>query len=166
MTAGEIVLMLDLQPHPEGGYYREVYRSGVILEKNCLPDGFPGSRSASTSIYYLLGREDFSAFHRIRSDEIWHFYSGGDLVIHSLEPGGRYMRQVLGSHLSKGARFQVVVPAGAWFAAEPEAGTEYTLAGCTVAPGFDYEDFELARKEALAKEFPLHRELIQRLCRI
>ena len=165
MTVKQIVQTLELQPHPEGGFYREVYRSNGTLDQNCLNDNFSGKRNYSTSIYYLLERGDFSAFHRISSDEIWHHYLGGDLLIHSLDKNGNYTRHVLGSAIGDGAVLQVVIPARHWFASEPAPGTEFILAGCTVSPGFDFQDFELADKTTLLKQFPDQAELIRRLCR-
>ena len=165
MTVKEIVQLLGLQPHPEGGFYKEVYRSEGVIEGDCLPGSFHGTRNFSTSIYYLLQRNDFSAFHRIKSDEIWHYHAGGSLLIHSIDQDGNYQCKKLGADLSEGAAFQVVIPAGHWFASEPTADSEFILAGCTVAPGFDFEDFELAEKNRILQQFPEHREIINRLCR-
>lgn len=165
MTAEDFVRHLQLQPHPEGGFYKETYRSAGVIPAACLPGSFPGDRSYSTAIYYLLQRGDFSSFHRIRSDEGWHFYAGGTLLVHILEEGGRYSCARLGGRVEAGERFQLVVPAGAWFAAETAPGTSFALAGCTVAPGFDFADFELATKEQLKKSFPAHEALVERLCR-
>jgi uncharacterized protein len=165
MTVQEIVQLLNLQPHPEGGYYKEVYRSEGLIEEACLPDNFQGKRSFSTSIYYLLQKGDFSAFHRIKSDEHWHYYYGGNVLIHVLYPDGSYQCKLLGSNIANGAAFQLVIPAGTWFAAEPAPGNDFTLAGCTVAPGFDFADFELANKNELMQQYPNYQELIRRLCR-
>lgn len=157
--ASDLIRSLSLQPHPEGGFYRETYRSALRL---ATPgEQFSGPRSAATAIYYLLQHGDFSAFHRIRSDEMWHFYEGDPLVIHVLDAGAapdyRSMR------LGDGECYQAVVPAGAWFAAEPEG--DFSLVGCTVAPGFDFEDFEMARRQDLLAEFPGRAELVERLTR-
>jgi predicted cupin superfamily sugar epimerase len=165
MTAERLIQHLQLKPHPEGGFYREVYRSAGTIDAACLQPVFDGSRHYATSIYYLLQRGDFSAFHRIRSDEIWHFYAGGTLWLHLVDKDARYQRLQLGNTLTEDTEFQVVMPAGVWFSAEPAPGTLFTLAGCTVAPGFDFRDFEMADKEKLSLEFPQHREIIQRLCR-
>lgn len=158
MTANEIIQSLQLAPHPEGGWYKEVYRSTGTLPV------FGGERSYCTSIYYLLQAGDFSAFHRIKSDELWHFYAGGSLILHMLNKDG-YRNKQLGVDLRNGKAFQVLMPAGCWFAAEPAPGTDFTLSGCTVSPGFDFRDFEMANKKALLKEFPEKEELIMRLCR-
>ncbi|WP_240410139.1 cupin domain-containing protein [Flavisolibacter nicotianae] len=131
-----------------------------------MPQGFGGDRNYATSIYYLLQRGDFSAFHRIQSDEIWHFYTGGHLSLHLIDQQGHYERHTLGDAPGSGAQFQVVMPAGVWFAAEPAPGTDFTLAGCTVSPGFDFRDFELAHKDTLREQYPVHSEIIERLCRL
>ncbi len=165
MTVHQLVQLLNLQPHPEGGYYREIYRSEGTIQQTCLPDRFHGNRSYSTSIYYLLQKGDFSAFHRIKSDEIWHYHLGGQALIHILDPKGNYQCKVLGNDIANGASFQVIIPAGYWFAAEPAPGNDFTLAGCTVAPGFDFTDFELANKKDLLQQYPNFHDLINRLCR-
>ena len=165
MTAEEIIQHLALQPHPEGGYYKEVYRSGGTIDEDCLPQTFGGSRHYSTSIYYLLQKGDYSAFHRIKSDEIWHFYAGGNLLLYLLSDDGTHQTVTLGNTITEGATFQFVMPAGVWFAAEPAPGTAFALAGCTVSPGFDFRDFELADGPSLAKVFPERRDTILRLCR-
>lgn len=165
MTAEQIIRHLDLQPHPEGGFYKEVYRSAGTINADCLAPVFDGSRPYATSIYYLLQSGDFSAFHRIKSDELWHFYAGGNLLLHMLDKDGRYHYFTLGNSLTEKTQFHLVMPAGVWFAAEPAPGTAFTLAGCTVAPGFDFRDFEMADGETLARMFPQHHQIIQRLCR-
>ena len=164
MTAQHYIEHLELLPHPEGGYYKESYRSTGTLAASCLP-GFGGDRSFSTAIYFLLQQGDFSAFHRIKSDECWHFYEGGNLLIHVLQQNGEYVCKRLGRNLGEGELLQVVVPAGAWFASEPAPGSTFVLVGCTVAPGFDFEDFEMAREENLLPSYPSYEALIKRLCR-
>jgi predicted cupin superfamily sugar epimerase len=165
MTVHQLVRLLNLQPHPEGGYYREIYRSERSIHQTCLPDSFQGHRSFSTSIYYLLQKGNFSAFHRIKSDEIWHYHLGGQVLIHVLDLKGNYQCKILGNNITEGAAFQVIIPAGTWFAAEPAPGNDFTLAGCTVAPGFDFADFELANKKELLQQYPNYQDLISRLCR-
>ncbi len=156
---------LALQPHPEGGYYKETYRAAENIPANSLPSRFTGNRSFSTSIYYLLQQGDYSAFHRIKSDECWHFYAGETLLIHVIEDDGTYNCVQLGSAIDKGETFQFVVPATAWFAAEPAGNSAFTLVGCTVAPGFDFKDFEMADKRSLLSAYPGYKEIINRLCR-
>ena len=165
MTARYYIGHLQLKSHPEGGFYRETYRSAGTIAKGCLPKNFQGDRSFSTAIYFLLQESDFSAFHRIKSDECWHFYEGVTLLIHVLQQNGSYSCARLGRNIQEGETFQYVVPAGAWFASEPAASSFFALVGCTVAPGFDFADFEMAKKENLLAQFPEHSMLINRLCR-
>lgn len=144
-----MIRRLGLRPHPEGGFYGETFRSPLLLT---LPDG--RGRHASTAIHYLLPPGAWSAWHRVRSDEVWHHYDGGALMLYRLGmPVARLDR----------ATPQAVVPAGVWQAAEPVEAA--VLCGCTVAPGFDFEDFELGSAEALAAEFPQETALIRRLAR-
>jgi uncharacterized protein len=164
-TAEELVNCLQLKRHPEGGYYKETYRSEGTISNSCLPDGFQGDRPFSTAIYYLLHQGDFSAFHRIRSDECWHFYAGGTLLIHVIEESGVYQCVRLGAAVAEGEAFQYVVPARAWFAAIPARDASFSLVGCTVAPGFDFLDFEMADRTALLRMYPQHLAVIQQLTR-
>jgi predicted cupin superfamily sugar epimerase len=156
---------LRLIAHPEGGYYRQTYRSSMILAKGALPARFTGPRSVSTAIYFLLQGDDFSAFHRLRSDELWHFYAGGPLLVHVIEEDGRYSEIQLGSDADAAQTPQAVVKAGCWFASRLRNPDSFALVGCTVAPGFDFEDFELAKRSELTRIYPQHRDLIERLTR-
>jgi predicted cupin superfamily sugar epimerase len=165
MTVHQYIEYLQLQPHPEGGYFKETYRAEGIISKACLPNQIGGDRSFSTAIYFLLQQGDFSAFHKIKSDECWHFYEGGTLLIHVLGQSGEYSCTRLGRNIQEGEKLQFVVPAGAWFASEPASSTFFALVGCTVAPGFEFADFEMAKKESLLQQFPEHELLINRLCR-
>jgi predicted cupin superfamily sugar epimerase len=144
-----VVRRLGLQPHPEGGYYRETFRSPLRI---ALPDG--RVRAASTAIHFLLPAGSWSTWHRVRSDEVWHHYDGAPLRLHRLG-----LEPVLLDRRTP----QAVVPAGVWQAAEPEGGA--ALCGCTVAPGFDFEDFALGSADSLAAEFPEAASLIRRLAR-
>lgn len=164
-TGNQIKAHFGMRPHPEGGWYCSNYVAGESIPAQGLPPRFGGPRPISTSIYFLLEAWSFSAFHRIKSDEIWHFYAGGDLCLHIISPAGELNTVVLGTDFRSGRYFQWVVPAGFWFAAEPAPETEFSLVGCTVAPGFDFNDFELARAQTLAKEFPQHQKIIERLSR-
>ena len=157
---------LNLVKHPEGGYYVRTYFAREWIDREHLPQRFAGSRPFSTAIYYLLPGDDFSAFHRIQSDEMWHFYAGTSLTLHVLETDGRLSRKLLGADVERGESFQQLVEAGCWFAASVRDTTSYSLVGCTVAPGFNYEDFEFAEREALVAQFPEHRELIERFTRV
>jgi predicted cupin superfamily sugar epimerase len=156
---------LKLEPHPEGGYYRQTYKSDLILPRNSLPEAFSGPRVVSTAIYFLLEGHNFSAFHRLRSDELWHFYAGSSLAIHVIEPDGRYSEIFLGSNPEKQEAFQAVVKAGCWFASSLKDGKGFALVGCTVSPGFDFEDFEMAKRAKLIRAYPQHRGQIEHLTR-
>ncbi|MCE1189644.1 MAG: cupin domain-containing protein [Ignavibacteria bacterium] len=163
-TAEHFIKTLDLQRHPEGGYYREIYRSNLEIPQTALPVSFSGARNCSTAIYYLLQKGDFSAFHKISSDELWHFYFGDTILIHVLDERG-YTLHRLGLSSEKGEYPVVVVPAGSWFAAELASQTGFALMGCTVAPGFDFADFRMAEREQLVKEFSPSADIIGRLTR-
>jgi predicted cupin superfamily sugar epimerase len=156
MTAQDIIRHLHLAPHPEGGYYRETYRSAQTLE---TAEAQP--RNVSTAIYYLLENEDKSHFHRIKSDELWFFHQGQALEI-ILLTDGQPTRIVLGSNFANGELPQAVIPANTWFAAHLQHSAGYALVSCTVAPGFDFMDFELAERAALLTEFPQWPELVER----
>ncbi|MGC4092231.1 MAG: cupin domain-containing protein [Polyangiaceae bacterium] len=161
MTAEEVIRTLSLRPHPEGGHYAEVFRAqGELTSAQ-----HRGPRRASTAIYFLLASHEFSAFHRVRSDELWHHYAGDALELTLLdEQGAQTLR--LGSDLSHGERPLGVVPAGVWQAARPAPGSHgYALCGCTVAPGFEFEDFEMPSRAALLALLPAHRERIVSLTR-
>ncbi|HWI91030.1 MAG TPA: cupin domain-containing protein [Flavisolibacter sp.] len=165
MTAEYFAKHLQLQPHPEGGFFKETYRSSGIISSEYLSSDFSGDRNYSTAIYFLLRKGDFSAFHRIASDECWHFYEGGTLLVHVIDQEGKYSCICLGRKIHEGETYQFVVPANCWFASEPAPGTEFTLVGCTVAPGFDFADFEMAVEKTLINQFPQHQSIIERLCR-
>jgi predicted cupin superfamily sugar epimerase len=156
---------LQLTRHVEGGAFREVYRSELEIPRQSLPLFFQGDRNASTHIFFLLTDGQFSAFHRIAADELWHFYSGDPLEVFEITHSGRLVTHRLGADPEKGESFFSVVSAGSWFASAVAEGGDYTLVGCTVAPGFDFADFELADGEALASQYPAHAGLIRRLTR-
>ncbi|MCZ4407279.1 cupin domain-containing protein [Cryomorphaceae bacterium 1068] len=158
----DLVNQLHLLPHPEGGYYRETYRSDLShLPPNAL--GIEEERNISTAIYFLLTGGNFSAFHRIKQDELWHHYMGDAIAVHTISPEGEYQKLLLGKDLAKGELPQHLVKGGTWFASESLG--EYSLAGCTVAPGFDFADFELPPQEELLDLFPQHCSEIERLTR-
>lgn len=163
--AEKIAKKLQLEPHPEGGYFKETYRSHGFIKKDSLDDDFSGERNYSTSIYFLLTSDVFSAFHRIKQDEIWHFYKGTPIRLHIISNEGHYSNIIIGNHLEKGERPQYVVNAKDWFAAEVIDPCSYTLLGCTVSPGFDFKDFELAERKSLIAKFPQHSFIIERLTR-
>lgn len=154
---------LKLERHPEGGAYARVYTSGLLLKQISLPKGFKGTRPVCTHIYYLLQQNEFSAFHRIRSDELWHFYDGDALKIYELDKDGSLTEHVLGLEIEDGQIPFCVIKTGNWFAAELLPNSDYALVGCTVSPGFDFGEFELAEKEKLILQYTQHKELIRRL---
>jgi len=156
---------LRLAPHPEGGWFVQTYRSAESVRDGQLPHRFEGDRVFSTAIYYLLEGKEFSAFHRIKSDEVWHFYAGGSLTLYVTEGQGRLVQKKLGRDPEKGESFQAIVEAGSWFGAALDDPKSYALVGCTVAPGFEYADFELADRSRLLAEYPEHRKIIERLTR-
>ena len=145
--ASEIVTRFGLIPHPEGGYYKETYRSAETVLHTGLPERFTGDRAFSTAIYFLLEKGNFSAFHKIKSDECWHFYAGQTLLIHIVHLNGKLETIQLGSDWMRGETFQYVVPANCWFASEPAQYTDYAFTGCTVAPGFEFADFSFLRDD-------------------
>jgi hypothetical protein len=164
-TAQYWIDRLNLIPHPEGGYYRETYRSELSLAREALPPQFTGPRLVSTAIYFLLQGNNFSAFHRLRSDELWHFYSGSPITVHVIEPEGSHSELHLGCDPDAGEMLQAVVKAGRWFASQVRDPNTFALAGCTVSPGFDFADFELGKRSDLVELYPQHRALIERLSR-
>lgn len=152
-----------MQAHPEGGYFVETYRAAETIPQQALPARFSGDRNFSTGIYFLLETHHFSALHRIQADELWHFYAGGPLNVYVIHPAGQLEIIRLGNNPEQGEVFQAVVPAGCWFGSKPADGTAYSLVGCTVAPGFDFADFELADRTVLSQQYPQHREVIEQL---
>ena len=150
---------LNLQPHPEGGFYRETYRSVENIQVCGLPSRFASPRSFSTAIYFLLRSQDISLFHRIKSDELWHFHYGSSLNLYVFQNSNISIFK-LGGNLEEGDSLQVVIPANCWFGAKVGSPDTYTLSTCTVAPGFDFKDFEIADQQNLLKEFPEHTQII------
>lgn len=163
------ICCLDLQPHVEGGYFRQIYKANdkVIPEHSRYAGQ---NRSAGTSIYYLLSENNYSAWHRLLSDEIWHYYDGAPTRIHLVNLEGKYQTLLLGNPLrQQEASLQVVIQAGCWFAAEVSDKTSFCLAGCAVFPGFEYKDFELANSDdidAIVKQCPEQEDIIRRLAPI
>ena len=160
-----LIQQYGLGPHPEGGWYKQTYKSNEQITATALPERFYGDRAFSTAIYFLLEKGNFSAFHRIKSDECWHFYAGELLHIYIIEQSGELKIISLGNDLEKGQSFQYVVPANCWFASRPAPGSEYCFVGCTVSPGFEFEDLELANAKELSAIYPQHRSIIIELCR-
>lgn len=150
---------LGLAPHPEGGWFRETFRSPERIPASALPARFGGERALSTSILYLLAAGERSHFHRLRADEVWSHHEGGALKLHLLGEGG--VRTLTVGRDTP----QQVVPHGTWFAAELAEGEAHGLVGCAVSPGFEFEDLELAQRDALLLEYPSQRELVLRFTR-
>jgi len=161
-----IIKELDLKPHPEGGYFKETYRSVGTINPKDLGSTYSGVRHQATCIYFLLTADTFSAFHKIHQDEIWHFYQGDPIVLHMISPEGKHSSVRIGSHFSQGEIPQFVVPGGYWFAAEILNAGTYALVGCTVSPGFDFQDFILGDRHELVSLFPQHTEVITQFTRI
>lgn len=152
--AARLVKKLGLEKHPEGGYFRQTYRSDTIVNI----EGYEGPRNISTAIYYMLAGGQFSAFHRIRSDEIWHYYAGGSITLYAIGSDGKLSRTKIG----RGGTPQAAIKAGTWFAAALDSKRSYCLLGCTMSPGFDYRDWELARRDELIKTYSQHKKIIER----
>ena len=165
LTAEYWIQALQLQEHIEGGSYARTYSSALIIPQDDLPPEFHGPRPASTAIYFLLQQDQFSALHRIAADELWHFYYGDPLIIYEIDQQGILIEHLLGSDPLNQECFQCAVKAGSWFGAKLKPGGNYALAGCTVAPGFDFEDFELAEREQLMALYPRHAAVITLLTR-
>jgi predicted cupin superfamily sugar epimerase len=162
-TAEYWINKLQLAAHIEGGAFREIYRSPVLAPLSALPGGFNGDRNFCTSIYFLLQQHQFSAFHKIKSDEVWHFYYGDALIVYEIDQQGRLVEHRLGCDPENNETFQCVIPAGNWFASRLAPGGDYALVGCTVSPGFDFADFELAKQRELLAAYPRHASLIEEL---
>jgi predicted cupin superfamily sugar epimerase len=160
MKAEEYIHLLSMQKHPEGGYYTETYRSKNKVQTEI------GERSACTVIYFMLVKASFSAFHRLRTDETWYYHTGSAAAVHCIAPDRTLNTITIGPNLKDGEVLQAHIPAGTWFAAEVANQGEFILISCSVSPGFEFEDFELASRKNLSDQFPMHRELIHRLTRL
>lgn len=159
------ITKLGLTKHVEGGSYHQTYKADLVIPQTVLPSTYHGDRYASTAIYFLLEQNEFSALHRIASDEVWHFYYGDALVIYEIDTNDVYTEHLLGNNPEKAEQFQCVIKAGSWFGAKVKTGGAYSLVGCTVAPGFDFADFELAERRALLHRYPQYAALINMLTR-
>lgn len=165
MKAEYYISKLGLQKHPEGGWFREMYRAEEETAAEHLPGRYSGNRHHSTSIYFLLTSETFSAFHRISSDELWHFYEGSPVTVYMIDHEGNFSEITLGRNIEAGEVYQCVIPKGVWFGAMVNAADSFCLVGCTVAPGFHFDDFELASRDKLTADFPQHKAIIEKLTR-
>jgi uncharacterized protein len=164
-TAEYWVQHLNLIPHPEGGFFREIYRSSISVEKKMLPLGYKDSRRLATSIYYLLRSEDISHFHRLRSDELWYYHFGSGVRIVIIDQEGHKQTKLLGPKIEKAEHMQVLIPAGTIFGAEVIDSDSFSLIGCAVTPGFEFEDFEMFNKEDLLQAYPKQAEIIEKFGR-
>jgi len=153
---------LKLEPHPEGGYFKEIYRSGEIILPEGLPSRYKRHRNISTSIYFLLEGSQVSKFHKLKSDEIWHFYDGCSAKIYIIDNSGNFSEFTIGKNIKTGEHLQVVINNGQWFAAELTDKDSFCLVGCTVSPGFDFDDFELAKRKELLMICPEFKALIEK----
>lgn len=153
---------LKLKLHPEGGYFANTYASDKKID---LSD-YDGSRSVCTAIYYLLTGNQFASFHTIKSDEIWHFYSGSSLTLHKMDSTGGIEQILLGPNFDKGERYQVIIKSGCWFAASINDKNSYSLVGCTVSPGFDYRDWKLGNRKKLLEKYPQYRSIIKKYTKV
>tara|TARA_B100001287_G_scaffold82164_1_gene68449 strand:+ start:2368 stop:2877 length:510 start_codon:yes stop_codon:yes gene_type:complete len=163
ISVDKIIDKLELKRHPEGGHFRENYRSKDFILPNSLWNGVTEPRNYCTGIYFLLNENEFSAFHKIKQDEMWHHYIGTTLLLHIISPAGNYQKIKIGKDLAKDEQLQYVVPANHWFASEVLERKGFVLCGCTVSPGFDFKDFEMPTRESLIKIFPQHRKIITNL---
>ncbi|HEY6903533.1 MAG TPA: cupin domain-containing protein [Candidatus Acidoferrales bacterium] len=166
LSVSQIKGLLKLQPLPlEGGFFAEVYRSAGNLPSSALPAGYPNERSLSTAIYYLLTPESFSAMHKLRGDEVYHFYLGDPVEMLLLRHDGSAEAVLIGSDIAAGMRLQHVVTGGTWQGARLAPGGQFALMGTTMAPGFDPADFELGNRDQLSAQYPRYSPLIAMLTR-
>lgn len=157
------ITRLGLTPHPEGGYFRETYRSAQIIAKTALPERYHANRTTATSIYFLLAAPQVSKLHRLRSDELWFYHVGSPLTIVLITPDGMLSQYVLGLDLDKHETLHVCIPQGSWLGAYGQQEHAYTLVSCVVAPGFEFEDFELAQRDQLITMYPQYHDVITML---
>jgi predicted cupin superfamily sugar epimerase len=164
MTAEQIIKRFKMQPlRQEGGYYIETYRATEQLKKEILPPGFSGDRNLSSVILYLLTAKTVSVMHRLKCDEMFHFYMGNPVTMLQLHPDGSNEIVTLGHDIFNEQKVQVLVPKGVWQGAFIQPGGKFSLMGCSVAPGFDEADFEIGDRETLLAKYPDMRDIIMRL---
>jgi uncharacterized protein len=158
MNAETIIQKLDLQPHPEGGWYRETYRCDEGVAADAISGRYGADKTHSTAIYFLITADNCSRMHRLQSDEIFHFYCGDPVKILRLYPDGQGDRQILGADLAAGQHPQCVVPRNVWQGLSVLPGEGWTLLGTTVSPGFDFADIEYGSRNALLTQYPGYRQ--------
>ena len=154
---------LNLKKHPEGGFFKETYRSAETVDGNLLSEEHTGQRALSTAIYFLLKGNQVSRFHRLKSDELWHFYYASSLTIHTIDQTGHYAKIYLGIDYEKGEVFQTTIKKGIWLGATVNHIESFALVGCTVSPGFDFKDFKLADQKNMLEKYPQHALIIKKL---
>jgi uncharacterized protein len=153
---------LELTPHPEGGYFKSTFHSDVTIpEQSGLSHG--SNRLLYTSIYFLLGSEDISHFHRLKSDELWYFHAGSPLSVHVIDENGEYREMKLGLNIENGEQPQILVKKNTIFGSSVLEEDTFSLVGCMVSPGFDFVDFELFSQDELLKDYPQHEEIIRKM---
>jgi len=157
----KIIKHYNLQRHPEGGYFAEIFRSDESISNNHLPDRYEGNRVFFTSIYFLLAKNDKSNFHILQSDELWYYHSGSSIILHIIDEQGNYTRQILGA-TKKSHKPSILINRNSWFAAENLDKESYGLVSCVVIPGFEFSDFTLGDRDFLFNKFPQHKKLIKR----
>jgi uncharacterized protein len=157
------VSKLGLTPHPEGGYYKETYKSEEYISDKELSVNYEGTRMLYTSIYFLLTSDDVSHFHRLKSDELWYYHGGSSLSIHVIDETGKYQEIKLGMNLDGGEVPQVLVKKNSIFGSSVTEEDSFSLVGCMVSPGFEFQDFELFTQEELLRKYPQHKEIIMKL---
>lgn len=162
-TADDYIARLGMTQHVEGGAFKEHYRAQMLLPRSALSTAHMGDRNASTAIYFLLRHGEFSAFHLLASDEVLHFYDGEPLHVYEIDAAGAMRVHTLGRDLARGQQFAVVIPGGRWFALRCEVPGGFSLIGCTVAPGFDFDDFTLDDRAVLLERFPQHAQMIHEM---
>lgn len=158
----QIIKHLSLKPHPEGGYYKEIYRCNIYT----LINKSGQNRSLSTSIYYLLLSDQVSLLHELKSDEIWYHHLGSQLTIHCFDYKSGYKKLQLGSKVENEEMPQVIIPAGTIFGAEVNGSNTFVLTGCMVSPGFDFNDFKMTDRTGLLEKFPDYKEIIVKLTKL
>ena len=154
---------LGLEPHPEGGYFKRTFASQEQITDQELTVHFEGKRMLYTSIYFLLTSNDVSHFHRLQSDELWYYHAGSPLSVHMIDENGEYTEHKLGLNLENGEVPQVLVPKNTIFGSSVKDRDTFSLVGCMVSPGFEYQDFELFTQEELLLKYPEHKEIIMKI---
>lgn len=159
-SSSDWIQELNLEPHPEGGFYKELLRSEFIIPAGKLSGKHDSNRSLYTSIYFLLEEGSVSKFHRLKSDEIWYYHYGDSMIIECIKENGEHYTEKLGQDVLSGEKFQVLIPGGTIFGAKTNGQNKYSLVGCLVSPGFDFQDFKLFESEELLRLYPRHQSII------